>query len=197
MIFCTLFNKGWWPLTLQVLVVLSSVCLINMMLVSCHVLLKGWILDIIGVPFDFYSYYVCGHKSYGSWRWLLEIELARRLATNPTGANQVHPLFLRGPVDKLVHRSTLSMPSRVSWGSCLFFHQKFGKQIVRSPADSLLVPGVANFYPPKPSTVYLRPYGPMKTPGEFGAACSTHWCPYGLLKLSEYLWNRKGADRAP
>ena len=48
MIYCNLFNKGWWPLTLPVLVVLSSVCLINMMLVSCHVLLKGWILDIIG-----------------------------------------------------------------------------------------------------------------------------------------------------
>ena len=43
----------------------------------------------------------------------------------------------------------------------------------------------------------LRATGLNKTPGEFGAASSTHRRPYGFLKLSRRPRNRKGAERTP
>ena len=43
----------------------------------------------------------------------------------------------------------------------------------------------------------LRATGLNKTPGELGAASSTHRRPYGFLKLSRRPRNRKGAGRAP
>ena len=43
----------------------------------------------------------------------------------------------------------------------------------------------------------LRATGLNKTPGELGAASSTHRRPYGFLKLSRRPWNRKGAGRVP
>ena len=49
----------------------------------------------------------------------------------------------------------------------------------------------------RPFTGCLRATGLNKTPGELGAACSTHRRPYGFLKLSRRPRNRKGAGRAP
>ena len=43
----------------------------------------------------------------------------------------------------------------------------------------------------------LRAPGLNKTPGELGAASSTHRRPYGSLKLSRNQRNQKGAGRAP
>ena len=43
----------------------------------------------------------------------------------------------------------------------------------------------------------LRATSLNKTPGELGAASSTHRRPYGFLKLSRRPRNRKGAGRAP
>ena len=60
----------------------------------------------------------------------------------------------------------------------------------RSPGGPLMQPA-GSF------TGCLRATGLNKTPGELGAASSTHRRPYGLLKLSRRPRNRKGAGRAP
>ena len=60
----------------------------------------------------------------------------------------------------------------------------------RSPGGPLVQPA-GSF------TCCLRVTGLHKTPGELGAASSTHRRPYGFLKLSRPPWNRKGAGRAP
>ena len=60
----------------------------------------------------------------------------------------------------------------------------------RSPGGPLMQPA-GSF------TGCLRATGLNKTPGEMGAASSTHRRPYGFLKLSRRPWNRKGAGRAP
>ena len=60
----------------------------------------------------------------------------------------------------------------------------------RSPGGPLMQPA-GSF------TGCLQATGLNKTPGELGAASSTHRRPYGFLKLSRRPWNRKGAGRAP
>ena len=60
----------------------------------------------------------------------------------------------------------------------------------RSPGGPLVQP-TGSF------TGCLRATGLNKTPGELGAASSTHRRPYGFLKLSRRPWNRKGAGREP
>ena len=60
----------------------------------------------------------------------------------------------------------------------------------RSPGGPLMKP-VGSF------TGCLRATGLNKTPGELGAASSTHRRPYGFLKLFRRPRNRKGAGRAP
>ena len=60
----------------------------------------------------------------------------------------------------------------------------------RSPGGPLMQPAVS-------FTGCLRATGLNKTPGELGAASSTHRSPYGFLKLSWRPRNRKGAGRAP
>ena len=60
----------------------------------------------------------------------------------------------------------------------------------RSPEGPLVQPA-GSF------TGCLRATGLNKSPGELGAASSTHRRPYGFLKLSWRPWNRKGAGRAP
>ena len=60
----------------------------------------------------------------------------------------------------------------------------------RSPEGELVQPA-GSF------TGCLRATGLNKTPGELGAASSTHRRPYGFLKLSRRPWNRKGDGRAP
>ena len=60
----------------------------------------------------------------------------------------------------------------------------------RSPGGPLMQP-TGSF------TGCLRATGLNKTPGEFGAASSTHRRPYGFLILFRRPRNRKGAGRAP
>ena len=60
----------------------------------------------------------------------------------------------------------------------------------RSPGGPLMQPA-GSF------TGCLRATGMNKTPGELGAASSTHRRPCGFLKLFRRPWNRKGAGRAP
>ena len=61
---------------------------------------------------------------------------------------------------------------------------------LRSPGGTLMEPA-GSF------TGGSRATGLNKTPGEFGAASSTHRRPYEFLKLSRRPRNRKGAGRAP
>ena len=60
----------------------------------------------------------------------------------------------------------------------------------RSPEGPLIQP-TGSF------TGCLRATCLNKTPGELGAASSTHRRPYGFFKLSRRPWNRKGAGQAP
>ena len=64
-----------------------------------------------------------------------------------------------------------------------------GRVINRLPSGPLMRPSGS-------WTGCLRAAGFMKTPGELGAASSTHPRPYGLLKLSRRPWNRLVAGRA-
>ena len=58
-------------------------------------------------------------------------------------------------------------------------------------------PGGPIVQPARSFTGCLRATGLNKTPGEMGAASSTHRRPYGFLKLSQRPWNRKGAGQVP
>ena len=60
-----------------------------------------------------------------------------------------------------------------------------------------MVTGRSPYATARSFTGCLRATSLNKTPGEWGAASSTHRRPYGFLKLSQRPWNRKGAGRAP
>ena len=88
----------------------------------------------------------------------------------------------------MVTGSALSMSGKVPRVSIRLFHLKSAKYIVEHPPVNLPVAGWAIFYPPMPSMCRLiRPYGLMKTPGEMGAAYSTHRRPFGRWKMTQHL----------